>query len=67
MLRQYNGRHSLTEIDTLYPDVLEFLLLQDGLIPFFPHGFVLLMPPSKRFFWPVLIDRRSPSSPPPNS
>ena len=32
-------RHGLTEIDTLYPDVLEFLLLHDGLIPSFPHGF----------------------------
>ena len=35
-------RCGLTEIDIPYPDVLEFLLLQDGLISFFPHG---LCPP----------------------
>ena len=42
---------SLTEVDTLDPDVLEFLLLQDGLIPFSPHGFC------------AVIDRLVPSWP----
>ena len=60
-------RGGLTEIDALFCDVLaalRFLLLLDGLAPSFHMAFVFVMPPSKRFFWPVLIDRLAPSSPP---
>ena len=43
---ELHARRGLTEIDTLYCDVLaalQFLLLQDGSIPSFPHGFCLLL------------------------
>ena len=65
--RMHIRRGNLTEIGALFCDVpvaLKFLLLLVGFVPFFHRVFVFLMPPSKRFFWPVFIDRLAPSSPP---